>query len=328
MKINKGIAIGILILLILHLPGDMRMYQPVVTVAEKKITSSAAIIPDTVIPKMFTLVPRDIPIKAYFRYLNKIVRQYDTLVPYPLSEQLLVRANPWIIDTLESTDYYRMKKRGIKLYAQPDVIVLHRGDTLFFPDSLAGFQLLDRMQNTLIDVNIPEYRLRIREYGDTLYSFPVRVGQNKARFLKTVGRVVDLRTKTGAGNVIRINRYPVFIDPVTGDTFVKTKRDDRVVTKMPQIPWIEVELNGKRYGQMIHPTTNQATVGRMYSNGCVGLKEADAWRFYYYAPIGTSVVFRYDLTIIGVAGDTILLPDIYKRGGKKEPLTAIIRVDP
>jgi L,D-transpeptidase ErfK/SrfK len=328
MKIKKGIATGILTLLILLMPGDIRIKQPVVIVAEKETTSTVAVTPDTIIPRLFTIIPRNIPIKAYFRYLNKIVRQYDTLVPYPLSEQLLVRANPWIIDTLESTDYYRMKKKGIKLYSQPDAIVLHRGDTLFFPDSLAGFQLLDRIQNTLIDVNIPEYRLRILEYGDTLYSFPVRVGQNKARFLKTVGRVVDLRTKTGAGNVIRINRYPVFIDPVTGDTFVKTKRDDRVVTKMPQIPWIEVELNGKRYGQLIHPTSNQATVGKMYSNGCVGLKEADAWRFYYYAPIGTPVVFRYDLTIIGVAGDTILLPDIYKRGAKKEPLTAVIRVDP
>lgn len=329
MKINRLITVLWVISVLILIHGDQVIrHENAVAVPKIPIPESPRTVIAATPPRLYTIVPRNIPIKSYFRFLKKIVVRFDTLVAYPLSEQLLVRANPWIIDSLENTDYYRLKKKGITLYSQPDAIILHRGDTLFFPDSLAGFELLHRMQHTLIDVNIPEYRLRIFENGDTLYSFPVRVGQYKTRFLKTVGRVVDLRTKTGSGNVIRINRYPVFIDPVDGDTFTQTKRDDHIITKMPQIPWIEVELNGKRYGQMIHPTSNQATVGKMYSNGCVGLKEADAWRLYYYAPIGTAVVFRYDLTIIGVSGDTILLPDIYKWGKKKERLTAVIRVEP
>jgi L,D-transpeptidase catalytic domain len=283
---------------------------------------------DTTRP-LFLVIPRDIRIKSYFRFLKETVAAFDSLAPYPLSEHLLVRANAWVIDTLESTDYYRRKQKGDTLRVQPDAVVLHKGDTLFIPDSLAAAALLERMQHTLIDVNIPEYRLRILEYGDTLYSFPIRVGKNKVRFLETTGRNTDLRTQPGEGSVVRINRYPVFVDPVTGKKFTHTKRDDHITTLMPQIPWVEVELNGRRYGQMIHPTTNPETLGRPYSNGCVGLGEADAWRFYYYAPLGTSVVFRYDLEVIGVSGDTLLLPDIYNwRRKKRQPLRAVIWVAP
>lgn len=283
---------------------------------------------DTVPERLFMVVPRDIAIKAYFQYLKATVEAWDSLVPYPLSEHLLVRANPWIIDTLENTDYYRRKQRGDTLYVQPNAVVLHKGDTLFFPDSLRAFALLDQMRNTLIDVNIPEYRLRILEYGKTIYTFPIRVGKNRVRYLEQAGHAVDLRTKPGTGSVIRLNRYPIFEDPVSSKKFTHTRRDDKITTLMPQIPWIEVELNGQRYGQMIHPTTNPETLEKAYSNGCVGLGEADAWRFYYHAPLRTAVVFRYDLEIIGVSGDTLLLPDIYKWGKKHTPLRAVFRALP
>ena len=49
------------------------------------------------------------------------------------------------------------------------------------------------------------------------------------------------------------------------------------VTKLPQIPFIETEINGIRNGQLIHPTTNPETLNKAYSNGCIGTKEADAW---------------------------------------------------
>ncbi|MFM9947052.1 MAG: L,D-transpeptidase [Saprospiraceae bacterium] len=283
---------------------------------------------DTVPERLFTVVPRDIAIKAYFQYLKTTAEAWDSLVPYPLSEHLLVRANPWIIDTLENTDYYRRKQRGDTLYVQQKAVVLHKGDTLFFPDSLHALALLDQMRNTLIDVNIPEYRLRIIEYGQTIYAFPIRVGKNRVRHLELAGHAVDLRTKPGTGSVIRLNRYPTFSDPVSGKKFTHTRRDDKITTLMPQIPWVEVELNGQRYGQMIHPTTNPETLEKAYSNGCVGMGEADSWRFYYHAPLGTSVVFRYDLEIIGVSGDTLLLPDIYKWGKKNTPLRAVFRALP
>jgi L,D-transpeptidase ErfK/SrfK len=283
---------------------------------------------DTLPAPLFTIVSENISVKSYFKFLQKIVASHDTLVPYPLNEHLLVRANPWIIDTLQHTDYYRRKLLGDTVWVQPEEIVLHRGDTLFFPDSLTALTLQDRLNHTSIDVNIPEFRLRILEYGKEVYSFPVRVGQNRIRFLAEAGHSVDLRTKTGDGSVIRINRYPVFVNPVDGKKFTHTRRDDGVTTLMPQIPWTEVELDGMRYGQMIHPTTNPNTLGKAYSNGCIGLGEADAWRFYYSAPLGTHVVFRYDLQVINETGDTITLPDIYKRGKKKQPVRAVIGVFP
>ncbi len=325
---ETSVLVSLLAMFLLFISGDHFLYKNSHPSIENKVVGAAlpAVAQDTVPRRLFTIVPRDIAIKSYFRYLKNVVAAYDTLLPYPLSEHLLVRANPWIIDTLESTDYYRRKLHGNTIYTQPDMVVLHQGDTLFFPDSLSAYSLLDRMQHTLIDVNIPEYRLRILEYGDTVYSFPVRVGKHRVRYLATADHQVDLRTRPGSGTVIRINRYPTFTDPVTGKKFTHTKRDDHVLTLMPQIPWVEVELDGRRYGQMIHPTTNPETLGRAYSNGCVGLGEADAWRFYYYAPLGTAVVFRYDLEVIGVAGDTLVLPDIYQ--WKKKRLNMVIRVAP
>ena len=80
---------------------------------------------------------------------------------------------------------------------------------------------------------------------------------------------------------------------------------------MPQIPWIETEINGVRNGQMIHPTTNPKTLGKPYSNGCIGTKEGDAWVIYYYAPIDTGIRIRYDLNVKEAKGQKEILKDIY-----------------
>ncbi|MCC6462621.1 MAG: L,D-transpeptidase [Saprospiraceae bacterium] len=271
----------------------------------------ARVVPAT--PPLFTLVvPREIRVKEYFRYIDSVVRQFDTITPYPLTEHLLVRANPWIIDTLAHTDYYRQKQRGVFVYDQRKLPVLHPGDTLIIPDTASARRLSAQIANTWIDINIPEYTLRVVEGQDTVQCMTVRVGQNKKRFQEALGRSADLRTRTGVGKIIRINREPtLFVDPHTGKKFTHTKRDDGQTTLMPLIPWLEPEINGVRLGQMIHPTTNPETLARAYSNGCVGCGEGDAWRLYYYAPVGTKVVIRYDLTLIGPAGDTTVLPDIY-----------------
>lgn len=263
-------------------------------------------------PLFTCTVPKDIRIREYFVFVDSLVQRYDSLTPYHLTEHLLVRANPWIIDTLENTDYYRMKARGVFVYDQRQLVVLRQGDTLSVPDTLLAHELQRRMDNTWIDINIPEFRLRIVEDSDTLYSMKVRVGQNKKRFQEALGRVADLRTRPGSGKIIRANRTPsLFVDPHTGRQFKETLRDDGKTTRMPMIPWLEPEINGVRLGQMIHPTTNPETLGRAYSNGCVGCSESDAWRLYYYAPVGTRVEIRYDLTTVGPEGDTIHLPDIY-----------------
>ncbi|WP_236631053.1 MULTISPECIES: L,D-transpeptidase [Zobellia] len=256
-------------------------------------------------------ISRNIKVAEYFEYLDSLVQRYDSLVPYPLSEHLLVRNNPWIIDTLANTDYYRMMARDSFVYDQRQMIILPEGSVLHLPDSAKACRLLDDFAHTEIDVNIPEFKLRIFQDSVLLHTFPVRVGQNRQRYLKMGDRITDLRTKTGEGSIIRHAKHPDFYNPVNGHQFYVTKRDDGKLTQMPQIPWIETEINGIRNGQMIHPTTNPKSLGKAYSNGCIGTREADAWVIYYYAPLGTRLKIRYDLETYFEGSVISVLKDIY-----------------
>ncbi len=266
---------------------------------------------ETVLTKS-VVIDRNITVGEYFGYLDSLILKYDSLVPYPLSEHLLVRHNPWVIDTLANTDYYRMIARDSFVYDQRKMTVLPKGSTLRIPDSLVAQQLLSDFRNTEIDINIPEYKLNIFQDSILLHTFPVRVGQNRTRYLAMGDRPTDLRTKPGEGMIINHVKDPDFYNPVDGKQFFVTKRDDEQTTMMPQIPWIETEINGVRNGQMIHPTTNPETLGKAYSNGCIGTREADAWVIYYYAPIGTKIKIRYDLKTYEEGQVVALLKDIYQ----------------
>ncbi len=290
------------------------------TPAQVEVEKQETILPRDTIPTFpafdTVVLSYDVTISCLFDFLDTLVAHYDTLAPYPVSEHLLVRANPWLIDSLENTDYYRLKERGIFNYDNRLLVVMHQGDTFFIPNETKARELLAQMDSTVIDVNIPEFKLRILVGSDTLYTFPVRVGQNRNRYLLATDRVTDLRTKTGTGTIVRHSKDPFFRDPVDGRMFNITKRDDDQKTRMPLIPWMEPQLDGRRTGHLIHPTSNPKSLGKAYSNGCVGTREGDAWRIYYYAPLGTKVVFRYDLEVVSEQGDTVLLKDIY--GYKKK----------
>ena len=256
-------------------------------------------------------VTKSVKIANYFQYIDSIVKHYDSLTPYTLTEHLLVRANPWIIDTLQNTDYYRMMARDSFVYNQKELIVLRVGNTIKIPDSLKADELLKAFNNTQLDINIPEFKFRIYEDSILLYEFPIRVGKNQSKYLKMSGRIQDLRTKTGEGHIVNHVRNPRYVNPVNNHEYVVTKRDDEKVTKLPQIPFIETEINGLRYGQLIHPTTNPETLGKAYSNGCIGTNESDAWVIYYYAPLTTKIKIRYNLTAVNKDGETIVFKDIY-----------------
>jgi L,D-transpeptidase ErfK/SrfK len=259
----------------------------------------------------YSIVNRDITVENYFQYIDSIVKSYDSLISYKLTEHLLVRANPWIIDNLKNTDYYVMKGKGLFVYNQKNLIVLSKGDTISIPDGNSAKKILDAFKNTRIDINVPEFKLRIFEDAIELYKFPIRVGRNEEKYLEMSGRIEDLRTKTGEGFIVSHNRFPRYFNPVNNQEYFVTKRDDDQVTKLPQIPFIEAEINSKRYGQLIHPTTNPITLDKAYSNGCIGTKEADAWVIYYYAPINTRISIRYNLKISDGNGGKITLKDIY-----------------
>lgn len=257
-------------------------------------------------------IQQDVLVENYFQYVDSIVCTFDSLTKYPLTAHLLVRANPWIIDTLQHTDYYRMKARDSFVYNQKKMIVLRKGAFINIPDSITVERLLYAFQQTKIDINIPEFRLRIYEDSVQLYEFPIRVGRNEKKYLEMSGRVQDLKTKTGVGTIVKHVRNPRYVNPANNHEYFVTRRDDQEVTKLPQIPFIETELNGVRHGQLIHPTTNPVTLGKVYSNGCIGTNEADAWIIYYYAPIGTKIKIRYDLNVQNEKGELIVLKDIYQ----------------
>lgn len=254
---------------------------------------------------------KDIPVKKYFKTLDSLVEYYRPQLPFAWNEFILIQANPRIIDSLQSFDYYRKKEKGVFIYDQKELIIFHKGDQLLIPDSEMRIHIQKNLDANILDLNIPEYRLRIIRNTDTLFSFPVRVGRNERKYLELAKHVVSLRTPQGEGTIIRIERNPIFINPVTGKTYYASKRDDDRYTRLPLIPWIEPELNGLRQGAMIHPTTNQQTLNKAYSNGCVGLNEADMWRVYYEAPLGTRVIFRYEPHLVLHNGEILSLKDIY-----------------
>lgn len=260
--------------------------------------------------------PGSITIGQYFCTIDSLVLHYDSLTSYAVTEHIIIHANQWIIDSLAATDYYVKKEKGILVDDQKSLVIIRKGDRLLIPDSLYTAELKAKLDSIIIDVNVPEFRLCIYQGRDTLYSFPVRVGQNKTKFLELAGHVVSLQTDLGKGTIVRIERNPYYINPANGHRYFSTTRDDGRRTKMPQIPWLETELNGIRTGDMIHPTTNPETLGKAWSHGCIGTKEADAWRIYYHAPLGTRVIVRYDLDVIQANGDTLHLPDIYDKRNK------------
>ena len=257
------------------------------------------------------ILNKNVQIKKYFQYLDSIVTNFNSKHSYTISEHVLVRHNPWIIDSLANTDYYRMMERDSFVYNQKDLIILKKGSKIFIPDSLETQNLLNLFNNTWIDVNIPEYKLRIYEDSTKLFEFPIRVGRNEKKYLKMGNRVTDLKTIPGNGKIVAHVKNPDFYNPVTGNQYFETKRDDNNVTKLPQIPFIETEINGIKYGQLIHPTTNPVSLNKAYSNGCIGTNEADAWIIYYYAPINTKIRIRYDLNVINEEGAKVVLKDIY-----------------
>jgi L,D-transpeptidase catalytic domain len=258
-----------------------------------------------------TAIGRNVNVKSYFSFVDSIATAVDTFRNWSLNDYALVHANPWILDSLKNTDYYIQREKGNFLFDQSAKIVLHKNDSISIPDSTWSAQIMAKIDSTFIDINIPEFRLRIFQLGDTVMDTKVRVGQNKKKYLDLAGHEVDLRTPIGKGEIIRIEKKPLVINPETGKRYEGTNRDDGGYTKMPIIPWLEPSINGIRYGTMIHPITNPKTLGSPSSHGCIGTSEADAWVIYYNAPLGTEVNFRYDLKVLGDNGDTVVLKDIY-----------------
>jgi L,D-transpeptidase ErfK/SrfK len=279
--------------------------------AELSDSIETTVIPENIIPKIeYAVVKQTILMKDYFSFIDSLA---NTTFHYSsvLNEYILVNANPWIIDSLRSQDYYHQKAKGFFIYDHSQQIIFHAGDSLMIPDSSTVAYLTYQLQSARIDVNLPEYKLWVIQDKDTLLKCPVRIGRNAEAYLEFYQRDVDLRTPIGEGEIITVRRKPEYIDLNTGEAYVETKRDDGRRTKMPIMPSLQPSINGKFIGTLIHATTNPKSLGKACSHGCVGTSEPDIWSIYYYCPPGTKVRFRYDLEITGHDGKIFHLKDVY-----------------
>lgn len=322
--IRTGGFFSILLLIWSCSSGETKKLSEKITVQDTSRQTIRDTIPETPIQVRDSVaygieVGYDVKVKKYFRFMDSVIAAADTVaLGYKPDEYILVHANPWIIDTLQSFDYYRLMERGIFVYDQTQLVVLKKGIKLIMPDSIWAASIRQKLKETVLDINIPEFTLRIFQYGKKVLECKVRVGRDADEYLQVVGKSVNLKTPIGKGEIVRISREPYYVNPRTGKKYDKTRRDDGKYTMMPIIPWIEPSINGIRYGAMIHPTTNPETLGKAYSHGCVGTTEHDAWFIYYNAPMGTPVIFRYDLLVIQPGGDTLFLKDIYGLSQKKK----------
>lgn len=282
-----------------------------VVIKELPTNPTDSLVKKTVLEPLEIVVDKDVPIGLYFKWMDSIVANQNKKNTHTLNEYLIVHNNKWIIDTLAKTDYYDLMDKGVFNYDSKTLFALKKGQVLEIPDALKTQQLTTLLQNTYLDLNIPEYKLRIIQNGKELYRFPARVGQNDKRYMAMAKRTVDMRTVPGTGKIIRVNKSPTFANPKTNHRYYVTKRDDGRITQLPVIPWLEPSINGVSHGQLIHPTTNLETLNKASSNGCIGLRESDAWYVYYYAPMDTKVVFRYELSRIDDQGETVHFEDIY-----------------
>jgi len=276
-------------------------------VAVVTIKQPESISKDTI---QFFVINHDISAAHYFEAMDSLCEAIGSTYNSSINEYYLVHANPRILDSLQAQDYYIAKRKGVIIEDQKKLIALHRGDSLRIPSASECDSLKRMLQSVVIDVNIPEFILRILVDSLVVHSCPVRVGKNERKYLELAKHEVDLRTPIGDGSIIRIERSPIYMNPVDGHRYKSTRRDDGNYTQLPRIPFLEPIIAGRRSGALIHPTTNLSTLGKPISNGCVGLSEADAWLVYYYAPLGTKVRFRYELKV-DRGKDTLHLADIY-----------------
>ncbi|MBK8371974.1 MAG: L,D-transpeptidase [Saprospiraceae bacterium] len=270
----------------------------------------------------FVEIDKNIYIKDYHKWVENFLIEVNGKLDYSIDEYILAKANPGFVDSLKKSDYYYLKEKGIISYDPKEGLFLGKGTKVFIPDSMMVFSIKQDILQTRLDINIPEFLCRVYQYKKVIDSFYIRIGKNEQKYLAMAGKVMNLKTRTGEGKIVRINKEPQFINPVDNKKYTGTKRDDGIVTQLPNIPWLETELDGVKYGQMIHPTTNKSTIGKAASNGCIGLRESDMWALYFYAPVNTPVRIRYDLKGIDSLGNTIYFKDIYswkwRKPNKKE----------
>ena len=301
-----SLGIGILILL-------GWIYIPLLYIAQKEgviLDATNSHPPSS--PYLDTLVVNEkVKLGVFFHWGDEIVQEYTPSTADSLTVRHLIFSNPWIIDRFRETDYYVQAEKGIHVYDQRESVILFPGDQVRIPNDSIRMAIDCLLSSIELDINIPEFTLRILENDTIHHKIRVRVGKPGTTYLPYLEKAIQTKTVLGEGVIVSINMAPEFLRFSSGEKITHTRRDDGKLTLMPEIPALEPSIGGRRLGQLIHATTNPNTLGKAYSHGCIGTSEADAWLLYFYTTVGTPLTIRYDLVVEDSLGIQQVLDDIY-----------------
>ena len=304
------IALGSMGLLILFLIGWICIHLLYVSPSEHSLSDSTKTSTSSPL-YMDTLVVREkVELGSFFDWMDEIVHEYDLSSKDSLTRRHIIFGNPWLINRFRETDYYFQAERGVFRYNQSESVILFPGDHIRIPNDSIRMEIDCLLSSVELDVNIPEFTLRVLENDSIHHQIPVRVGKPGSAYLPYLEREIQTETVRGVGVIVSINMAPEFLRFSTGEKITHTQRDDGHLTLMPKIPALEPSIGGRRLGQLIHATTNPHTLGKAYSHGCIGTGEGDAWLLYFYTTVGTPITIRYDLIVEDSLG-THELDDIY-----------------
>lgn len=152
-----------------------------------------------------------------------------------------------------------------------------------------------------VEINIPEFKLRVYRDGQVIRTFPVGVGRP------------GYPTPIGHFRVITAVEHPIWENPYMGPGArrIGAGKDNPLGTR-----WIGFHRTAQgEYG--MHGTDSPETVGKLSSHGCIRMKIPDAEALYGMISVGTPVRVIYETHRLGHEGGKLLLhvfPDPYRRG--------------
>ena len=127
---------------------------------QKAVTDEPPVLKEDSVAQLRYTVLENVQIKNYFEFIHAISVHFDSLLPYPINEYILVHHNPWIMDTLVHSDYYYQMERGHFVYDQTQMVVLPKGSDLIIPTEDEAAAISQLLTETVIDLNIPEFKIR------------------------------------------------------------------------------------------------------------------------------------------------------------------------
>lgn len=145
-----------------------------------------------------------------------------------------------------------------------------------------------------LQINIPEFLMRINLHGQLLYQAPI-----------CIGRPTE---KTPSGEFLIINK-------IVNPTWYPEGRDP--VPAGPTNPLGKYWLGLNKLGYGIHGNINSASIGQAVSAGCIRMHNQDMQILYHLVDVGANVEIIYQTLSVITEKENLkvqILPDVYREG--------------